>query len=276
MTTKTNIPLVHQDHATEEVQQLYDKLQAMIGRIGPVFRAMAHKPEYLKLVVEKFELLMAETRFNLRTKLLVYLTVSIMNNCSACISAFTGRLKTLGLTDEEFVELYSVIDLASGMNHTANAIGNTAELARRAIKGEKDMNNIFHISQVLPDQATEEVQQLYDRNIAIMGRDLLLPFYQAMANMPEYLKLLLDKFELFMGETKLEMKNKLLVYLTVSIMNNCTGCIYAFTGRLKTFGLTDEEFVELYSVIDTASGMNTVAIAIGNTPELMEDYPVED
>jgi len=276
MATKTNIPLVHRDQATEEVQQLYDKLKALVGRIGPVFRAMAHKPEYLKLVVDKFELLMDETSLNLRTKLLVYLTVSIMNNCSACIYAFTGRLKTFGVTDEELVELYSVIDLASGMNHAANAIGNTADLARRAIEGEEGMTNVFHISQVLPDQATEEVQQLYDRNIAIMGRNRLLPFYQAVANMPKYLKSLLDRFELFMGETKLEMKDKLLLYLTVSIMKNCTGCICAFTGRLKTFGVTDEELVELYSVIDTASGMNTVANAIGNTPELMEEYPVED
>ena len=73
------------------------------------------------------------------------------------------------------------------------------------------------------------------------------------------------------GETKLDLRSKLLVYLAISIMNNCQGCIYAFTERLKSLGITDEEFVELISVIDTALGMNTVVNAAGITTEHLQE-----
>jgi alkylhydroperoxidase family enzyme len=60
----------------------------------------------------------------------------IMTNCNACVFAITERLKALGLTEEEFVELYSVIDTASGMNTTVNATGITPELLLRVLSEE--------------------------------------------------------------------------------------------------------------------------------------------
>jgi AhpD family alkylhydroperoxidase len=127
MADKTNISLIHPHEATEEVQRLYDRIKSLMGRIAPTWRALAHKPEYLKIVIDKFSLLLSKSKIDMRSKLLVYLTVSIMNNCQTCIYAFTDRLKALGLTDEEFVELYSVIDAASGNNALVNAVGITPE-----------------------------------------------------------------------------------------------------------------------------------------------------
>ena len=138
MANKTNISLIHPNDATEEVRKLYDRVQSMTGRVSPVWRTMAHKPEYIKLVVDKFALLFGETKLDMRSKLLTYLTVSIMNNCQVCIYAFTERLKTLGLADEEFVELYSVIDAASGMNMVANGAGITPEHLQEAIQEAKE------------------------------------------------------------------------------------------------------------------------------------------
>jgi|GEM_PF-920944 len=128
MAKKTNISLIHPDEANEEVKTLYDRINSLMGRVAaPTWRALAHKPEYLKIVVDKFSFILGDTKLDLQSKLMVYLTVAIMNNCPTCIYAFTGRLKALGLTEEEFIELYSVIDAASSNTALVNAVGITPE-----------------------------------------------------------------------------------------------------------------------------------------------------
>jgi len=137
MARKTNISLVHPNEASKEIKILYNRIESMTGRVSPLWRAMAHKPEYIKLMVDKFELLFGKTKLDLRTKLLLYLGTSIMNNCEVCIHAFTERLIAMGVTDEEFVELYSVIDTASGMNTVANAAGITVKVLQDILEEDK-------------------------------------------------------------------------------------------------------------------------------------------
>lgn len=137
MVGKTNISLINPNEANDEVMKLYNLIESLFGRVAPTWRALAHKPEYLKLVVDKFALLFGESKLDIRTKLLVYLTVSIMNNCPACIYAFSERLKLMGLIDEEFVELYSVIDAALANNAIVNAVGITPELLQEIIQESK-------------------------------------------------------------------------------------------------------------------------------------------
>lgn len=48
--------------------------------------------------------------------------MACLNNCGACIKMYTGRLKALGVSDEELVELMAVIDLVGGMNHFTNGL----------------------------------------------------------------------------------------------------------------------------------------------------------
>ena len=134
---KANISLVQPGKTTKEIQELYDRVVANTGRVSPIFRVLAHKPEYLKSVIEKFELLWAETKLDMRSKHLVYLTVSIMNNSQLCIYSFTEKLKSMGVSDEEFVELYGVIDAASGMNAVANGAGISVEHLQEAAQESK-------------------------------------------------------------------------------------------------------------------------------------------
>lgn len=55
------------------------------------------------------------------TKLIICLTVSIMNNCEMCISSYTKYLKNAGFTDKQIVEVISIIDFAGAMNQFNNA-----------------------------------------------------------------------------------------------------------------------------------------------------------
>ncbi len=88
--------------------------------------------------------------------------------------------------------------------------------------------------------------------------------YKAMANKPEYLDSTWKKIQAIMTKQgKLDSKTKDIVALTVSIMSGCDYCIGVYNETVKHAGLDDEALTELYSIIDTYSGLNRLNIAWG-------------
>jgi AhpD family alkylhydroperoxidase len=57
------------------------------------------------------------------TKELVYIAVSITNNCPYCIASHTASACGKGMTDEQFAELLAVIGLANDTNRVAIGYG---------------------------------------------------------------------------------------------------------------------------------------------------------
>ena len=82
------------------------------------------------------------------------------------------------------------------------------------------------------------------------------PPFRAMANHPEYLKIVLQKMETIMGSDALDQKTKLVIAFTVSTLNNCEFCINLYAQQLKDTGFTDKQFVELLAMIDLVGSMN--------------------
>lgn len=116
------VKLVSDEEATPEVKQMFNHIKQQIGMVPPTIRAMANKPEYLKVYLEKMQLVMGPGKLDGKTKLLIALTVSILNNCEMCITQYTNKTKEAGITDEELIELLSVIDLVGGTNHFNNGL----------------------------------------------------------------------------------------------------------------------------------------------------------
>ena len=132
---KTNVSFVEPSSATGEVKKIYDMVLEKRGFIGPAFRALANKPEVLKMFSDRIAMIWGtETKLDKRTKWLIYLAVSIMNNCEGCIFSFSELLKGIGFTDTEFVELYSIIDAACGMNMLLTGTGIKAEHLEEAME----------------------------------------------------------------------------------------------------------------------------------------------
>ena len=132
--------LVEKENAGPEVQAAYAELEKMLGMVGPPFKVIANKPEYLKVIVEKFKVAMGPGKIDEKTKLFVYLATSIMNNNDMCIFVFTNMLKEkLGVTDEELVELYSVIDIANTINHI-----NTAAMIKPPAQEKQQQGGPIH------------------------------------------------------------------------------------------------------------------------------------
>ncbi|MGX1195898.1 carboxymuconolactone decarboxylase family protein [Metabacillus sp. SLBN-84] len=115
------IKLVSEQEAQGEIKEMFEMAKQMFGELPESIRAMANHPEYMKIVAQKAELFKNSQEFDQSTKLIICLTVSIMNNCEMCISSYTQYLKNVGFTDKQLVEIISLIDFAGAMNQFNNA-----------------------------------------------------------------------------------------------------------------------------------------------------------
>lgn len=116
------VKLISDEEASPEVKQMFEQIKQQLGMVPPTMRAMANKPEYLKNYLEKMQVVLGPGKLDGKTKLLIALTVSILNNCEMCITQYTNKAKEAGVTDEGLIELLSVIDLVGGTNHFNNGM----------------------------------------------------------------------------------------------------------------------------------------------------------
>jgi uncharacterized peroxidase-related enzyme len=90
--------------------------------VNNFWRALAHDPKTLKRTWESIQDVMAPGALDVKTKEMLYVAVSIANNCSYCIHSHTAGARAKGMTDAEFAELVAVIGMASETNRIATAL----------------------------------------------------------------------------------------------------------------------------------------------------------
>ena len=97
----TRIHLIAPEEASLEVREIYDN--ALRGKPGNVQKALAHRPEMLKNFLSFY----ASVGRSLERKLykLIYLRVSLINECRYCTQHHVAASKRAGLTAEDWAEL---------------------------------------------------------------------------------------------------------------------------------------------------------------------------
>ena len=91
--------------------------------IGNFWKYLAFDPTLLKEVWTDVKNLMTkETLIEKKTKEMIYMAVSITNNCSYCIHSHTASAKKLGMTDEEHSEFLKIVALAAKTNQLVNGL----------------------------------------------------------------------------------------------------------------------------------------------------------
>ena len=111
-------PFIEYHDATPEVRAIYDDIMATrkIDWINNFWKAIAHDPALLKRTWENLKHIMAPGALDPLTKELIYIAVSVTNNCNYCIASHTASAFNKGMTDAMFKELQAVIGMANQTN----------------------------------------------------------------------------------------------------------------------------------------------------------------
>jgi len=123
--------LVEYEDASPEVRAIYDDIMTTrkIDWVSNFWKAIAHDPATLKRTWENLKKVMAAGALDSLTKELIYMAVSVTNNCNYCIASHTASAFQKGMTREMFMELQAVIGLANETNKLA--IGYRVEIDKR-------------------------------------------------------------------------------------------------------------------------------------------------
>ncbi|MDQ6433052.1 carboxymuconolactone decarboxylase family protein [Mesorhizobium sp. LHD-90] len=124
MSGKALVGLVEYEMASAEVRAVYDDIMETRKSdwINNFWKVLAHDPVLLKRTWESIKQVMAPGALDPLTKELIYIAVSATNGCEYCTYSHTASARAKGMTEEQFMELLSVVGMAKETNRLANAL----------------------------------------------------------------------------------------------------------------------------------------------------------
>src|SRR5215475_5639307 len=110
--------LIEYADASPEVRAVYDDIMATrkTDWVNNFWKAIAHDPATLRRTWETTKQVMATGTLDPLTKELIYLAVSVSNQCSYCIASHTAGARKAGATDQMLQELMAVVGFANANN----------------------------------------------------------------------------------------------------------------------------------------------------------------
>jgi AhpD family alkylhydroperoxidase len=113
--------LIEYKDASPEVRAVYDDIMATrkTDWINNFWKALAHDPATLKRTWESIKQIMGPGALDPLTKEMIYVAVSISNQCDYCIASHTASAKNKGMTKEMFEEMMAVVGMANESNRLA-------------------------------------------------------------------------------------------------------------------------------------------------------------
>ena len=114
--------LIEYTEASPEVRAVYDDIMAtrQTDYVNNFWKALAHDPAALRRTWESIKQIMAPGALDALTKEMVYLAVSVTNQCGYCIASHTRAAQKAGMTEAQFAELMAVVGMANETNRLAS------------------------------------------------------------------------------------------------------------------------------------------------------------
>jgi len=114
--------MIEYNDASPEVRAVYDDIMATrkTDWINNFWKALAHDPVTLRRTWESIKQIMAPGALDTLTKEMIYVAVSVSNQCGYCIASHTAAARKAGMTDAQFGELMAVVGMANETNRLAN------------------------------------------------------------------------------------------------------------------------------------------------------------
>ncbi len=113
--------LIEYSDASLEVRAVYDDIMATrkTDWVNNFWKALAHDPAALKRAWETAKQVMGAGALDPLTKEMLYLAVSMSNQCDYCVASHIAGARSKGMTDEQLKELIAVVGFANANNRIA-------------------------------------------------------------------------------------------------------------------------------------------------------------
>ncbi|MBZ5659756.1 MAG: carboxymuconolactone decarboxylase family protein [Acidobacteriia bacterium] len=110
--------LVEYADASPEVRAVYDDIRATrkTDFINNFWKALANDPATLQRTWESVKQIMAPGALDPLIKEMLYIAVSVTNQCHYCIASHTASARNKGMTPAMFHELMAVVGMANETN----------------------------------------------------------------------------------------------------------------------------------------------------------------
>jgi AhpD family alkylhydroperoxidase len=114
----STLGFIEYEQANAEVRAVYDDIMATrkIDKVTNFWKALAHDPVRLKRTWEDTKSIMAAGALDPLVKELLYVAVSVSNQCDYCIAAHTASARKKGMTEAMFNDMLAVVGLANENN----------------------------------------------------------------------------------------------------------------------------------------------------------------
>src|SRR6266511_920539 len=107
----STVSLIQYDDASPDVKAVFDDIKQTrkVDDVNNFWKALANHPETLKRTWESLREVMRPGSIDDMTKEMIYVAVSITNNCDYCIHSHTASAFNKGMTQAQYHELLAVV-----------------------------------------------------------------------------------------------------------------------------------------------------------------------
>ncbi len=118
------VSLIEYADASPEVRAVFDDIKRTrnVPDVNNFWKALANQPATLKRTWDDLKQVMQPGALDSLTKEMIYIAVSVANNCDYCIHSHTASARAKGMTDAQYAELLAVIGMASETNALSTAM----------------------------------------------------------------------------------------------------------------------------------------------------------
>jgi len=115
--------LIEYQDASPAVRAVYDDIMATrkTDWVNNFWKALAHDPEALERTWETAKQVMGAGALDPLTKEMIYVAISMSNQCNYCIASHIAGARSNGMTDAQLRELIAVVGFANANNRIAAA-----------------------------------------------------------------------------------------------------------------------------------------------------------
>jgi AhpD family alkylhydroperoxidase len=114
--------LIEYEQASPDVRAVCDEIMAtrQTDRVNNFWKAIAHDPATLRRTWQSVKEIMLPGALDALTKEMIYVAVSVTNQCNYCIASHSAAARKAGMTDSMFSELMAVVGMANETNRLAS------------------------------------------------------------------------------------------------------------------------------------------------------------